>query len=89
MHRKNTGECTTTPAFFSDFNEFTLLKEMRRKDNRFNEFESIVIRGRESGGAPRAVDERMSADEQKQHDCDHKVIARSFKPLCIPKNALN
>ena len=21
----------------------------------------------------------MSADERKQHDCDHKVIARSFK----------
>ena len=37
------------------------------------------IRGRELGRSPRAEGERMSADECKQHDCDHKVIARSFK----------
>ena len=36
-------------------------------------------RGRELGRSPRAEGERMSADERKQHDCDHKVIARSFK----------
>ena len=41
------------------------------------------------GLSTRAVGERMSADEHKQHYCDHKVIARSFKPLCTPKNALN
>ena len=35
--------------------------------------------GREPGRSPRAEGERMSADEHKQHDCNHKVIARSFK----------
>ena len=37
------------------------------------------IRGREPGRSPRAEGEHMNADERKQHDCDHKVIARSFK----------
>ena len=38
-----------------------------------------TFRGREPGRSPRAEGERISADECKQHDCDHKVIARSFK----------
>ena len=37
---------------------------------------------------PGAVGEHMSADECKQHDCNHS-IARSFKPLWGPKNTLN
>ena len=36
--------------------------------------------GRELGGVPRTVGGCMSADGYKQHNCDHKVIARSFKP---------
>ena len=39
----------------------------------------LKIRGREPGRSPRAEGECMSADECKQHDCDHSVIARSFK----------
>ena len=38
-----------------------------------------IFRGREPGRLPRAEGEHMSADERKQHDCDHKVIARNFK----------
>ena len=38
-----------------------------------------LVRGREPGGAQRAVGERMSADECKQHDCDHTTFVHSQK----------